>query len=654
MSDADQQPPRTLICQAAKLGDVACLLAEFDMVASHLRDGLPVGRIFGVSGGAFAALAAGLEWASRSQPERWEGAAHAVHDFGTFLEAAPSAALRSRNFNPWYGPYNLRPLRAWVAGRLRGYGAPEEAWLSDLGVGFYLCTIDRDGTFTLLGPPDDQLQFQYHAVRVGPPRDAPITDALVAALSTLLSTEPAWVRSRDGGGEWLRDARPAIVDAGAIVADLEGADHRPIVRTRPHAPIRAWPLNWITSSFIMHSSNERNQTLLAAHYLDLLERHRALQRRVAALRRPPVLGGTPSVGHVDLPYIGSTEAFTNMRQSAHDKDALMARFRALLDGQLDSFDFGREANVIYGAGGFSGILAGLVTTRAVDEGFASASGRVRQVYGVSAGVLNGFFHAIQLAAACRPDLYTAAARTALADLEAFVGAVEPKRIAAINLNPARFWLGWANLGPMRAFFLDRLRAYTGTSHPEDLTFDDLDLPLTVAAARGDGFTDFLGPSQPARRMTFGGRSWSPVNTPVVAALIAGWSMNTYIQPANLNGQQYRDGGGTFYDPALFVACMDESLVNLLNIHLDEPEGHSYDLPERPNLLRLLFDTHNYIFPEERRRMRLLTDLLFEHERLRRSFALASGESVPDFRQEWVPSPEAAGISLPEANPAARG
>ncbi len=222
---------------------------------------------------------------------------------------------------------------------MRAYHAPDDPWLSGLGVPLYLCTIDRDGTFTLLGPEDDRLQFQYHAVRVGPPRDAPISEALAAALSTLLSTEPVWVRGRDGSGQWLRDARPAVVDAGAIVADLEASDPRPIVRTHPHAPIRPWPLNWITSSFIMHSCNERNQTLLAAHYLDLLGRHRELQRRMAQLRRQPKIVSTPLVGHVDLPYIGSTEAFTNMRQSAQNKDALIARFRALLDGQLEAFDF---------------------------------------------------------------------------------------------------------------------------------------------------------------------------------------------------------------------------------------------------------------------------------------------------------------------------
>ena len=637
--------PRTLIFQAAKLGDIGCLLAEFDLAAPLLRDPASIGKIVGVSGGAWLALAAGLHWASRLHPERWSGAAPAVEEFESFLRRASSRDLRARNLNPWYGPYNLRPLRRWLEARLRAYGAGDEAWLSELGVPLYLGCMDGEGTFTLLGPEDERLQFQYHAVRVGPPRDAPIVEALVAALSTLLSTEPTWVHDRGGGGAWLRDARPAIVDAGALIHDLDHGEPSPIVRTRPHAPIRHWKLDWITSSFIMHSSNERNQPLLAAHYLDLRRRHAEL------LARSPGSGdiaASPLLGHVDLPYVGSTEAITNMRQSSENKEALMARFRQILDGQLDGFDFTQPANVIYGAGGFSGILAGLVTTRHVDAGFARNGGQVRMVYGVSAGVLNGFFHAIQLAAARRPGDFQPAAQSALSDLEAFVAGVEPKRIASINFSPARFWQGWANLEPLRAFFLDRLRTYTGSDRPETLTFDDLELPLTVAAARGDGYTDFLGPTRPERRMLFGGREWSPVNTPIVDALIAGWSMNTYVQPTELNGQQYRDGGGTFYDPALFVACMDDHLVNLLNIHLDEPEGHSYNLPPRPHLLRILFDTHNYIFPEERRRMRLLTDLLFEHERLRRSRQAAYGDAPPDFRQAWQLSPESIGLPLPEA------
>ncbi len=157
----------------------------------------------------------------------------------------------------------------------------------------------------------------------------------------------------------------------------------------------------------------------------------------------------------------------------------------------------------------------------------------------------------------------------------------------------------------------------------------------MAAARNDGFTDFLGMTRPERRMRFGGQEVRVLGAPVVKAMLAGWSMNTYIQPTSLGGQAYRDGGGTFYDPGLFAACLDADLTNLLNIHLDEPEGHSYHLPPRPNLVRLLFDTHNYNFPEERRRMRRLTDLLYEHYRLRGRAAAAGGPPLPpDFRQNW--------------------
>ncbi len=512
--------------------------------------------------------------------------------------------------------------------------------LSHLGVPVYLGAIDEDGVLTWLGPAEESIQFPYEHVRIGPPRDAVLVDALQAALSTMLSTSPVWLPGGDGrSGQWLRDARPAVVDAGAILVDLEEADPRPILRTRPNAPIRPWKVNWITSSFIMHSHNERNQTLLAAQYLDLVERHRALQLRLGSLPNPAECLSEddcpPTVGHVDLPYIGSTEAFTNMRQSATNKDALMARFQGLLAGQLDAFPFDQPANVIYGAGGFSGILGGLVATRAVQTGFSEGGGRIAQIYGVSAGVLNGFFHAVEVAAHEHPDLYTPSARSALADLEAFIAALKPGHIASVNLNPAVFWLGWANLRPLEMFLLDRLSAYTGSRHAGQITFDDIGLPLTVTAARGDGFTDFLGKTQPERGMHFGGRAWSVQSAPIVKAMIAGWSMNTYINPAPLNSQLYRDGGGTFYDPGLFVACMDARLSNMLNIHLDEPEGHSYNLPPRPNLVRILFDAHNYIFPEERRRMRRLTDLLYEHYRLRREYSRRTGESLPDFRRNWI-------------------
>ncbi len=636
------EPPPSVIFQAGKLGHIPQILQELEWAEGLLASGKLFGRVYGVSGGALTALGFALALSARLSPARWGSARNALSSFTTFLRVARSRDLRRPNLNPLYGPFNLHPLRQWLERTLASFGAGPGTRLSDLGIPLYLTALDRDGTLTLFGPPDESMQFLYPWVRVGPPADAPVVEAAIAALSTMLSTQPAMVN-----GEWYRDCRPAIADAGAIVADLEAGSPRRILRRRPHTPPRDWKVNWITSSFVMHANHERNQPLLAATYLDLLERHRALQRDHEALRER--LGGAapnglpaPVVRDVDLPYVGSTEAFANMRESVANKEAVSARFRGLLEGQLDGFPFDQPANVIYGAGGFSGILAGLVTTRQVEAGFRQGGGAVRQVYGVSAGVLNGFFHAVQIAAEAHPDLYTPAAGSALADLERFFETVTPSRIARLNLNPIELWKGWANLGPLEGYLLERLAVYTGSRHPAAITFDDIALPLTVAAARRDGFTEFLGMTAPERRMRFAGREHRVIGAPVVRAMIAGWSMNTYVAPAVLGDQAYTDGGGSFYDPALFVACLDGELTNLLNIHLDEPEGHSYGLPPRPNLARIVFDTHNYTFPEERRRMRRLTHLLFDHYRLRASYAAlraaapadAGPPLPPDFRRAW--------------------
>jgi predicted acylesterase/phospholipase RssA len=291
------------------------------------------------------------------------------------------------------------------------------------------------------------------------------------------------------------------------------------------------------------------------------------------------------------------------------------------------------------------MLAGLIATRTVNAAFARGGGEIRQIYGVSAGIINGFFHAIQVAANNHPDLYKPAAHNALGDLDDLIAHIEPSKIVRLNLNPARFWRGWTNLGPLETFLLDRLAAYTGSRHPEQITFDDIALPLTINVSRDDGFVDYLGITTPDRRSTFGGREWMVRPAPVVRAIVAGWSMNTYIEPTALGDQVYVDGGGTFYDPAMLIACLDPELVNLLNIHLDDPEGHSYNLPPRPNLVGVVLDTHNYIFPEERRRMRALSDLLYEHFRLRaRHKALlkqmpadvaARHPLPPDFRRQWT-------------------
>jgi predicted acylesterase/phospholipase RssA len=625
----------SIIFQSSKLGDISCILKELDRAEAMLSDKKPVGRIYGISGGALTATAFGLALAAKLDPDTWGKAAAAITDFRSFLSRAHSGKIRSLNLNPFYGVFNLEPLRHWLAGQLKAYTGRNDWQMSELGIPLYICTMDRDAIFTMFGPPDDSLQGDYQFVHVGPPHDAPLPDAVIAAVSTLLSTSPTPV-----DGKWVYDCRPAIVDAGAIVADLEATDPRPILRTRPHAVIRPWPLNFVTSSFIMHSQHERNQALLADYYLDLLRRHRGLLQAVKdeqpgfsadSVRASDPL---PTLSQVDLPYIGSTEAATNMRQSVENRNVLIARFSEILDGQLDSFPFDRPANVIYGAGGFSGILGGLVTTRVVDEGFKRGGGEIKQIYGVSAGVLNGFFHSVQVAAVRNPGLYKPAAQHALEDLENYIAHIEPKKMLRFNLNPARFWLGWANLDPLEEFLAERLTAYTGTTHPEQLTFDDIALPLTVTAARADGFTDFLGMTSPERHFEFGGRTWKVLTAPIIKAIIAGWSMNTYIQPAELNGQRYRDGGGTFYDPSLLVACLDPEMTNLIAIHLNHPEGHTFNLPYRPDLVRLILDTHNYTFCEEHRRMRVLSTLLYDHFRLRK-YAAENGIQVePDFRRYW--------------------
>jgi predicted acylesterase/phospholipase RssA len=625
----------SIIFQSAKLGDLELIIEELGWAQILLNEGKNPDRVYGISGGVLTALAYSLSLASRRDPQDWGKAANIISIFVDFLRKASTGKIRSVNRNPQWGFYNLDPLRRWLKLNLSKIGFSRNPLISELPVRLYICVIDKDGTFTLFGKPDNNLQFDYQYVHIGPPQDAPILDASIAALSTLLSTSPGRIN-----GEWYRDCRPAISDAGAIISDLESGNPNPIQRSSPYTPIRSWQLNTITSSFIMHSQNERNQHLLSSYYLDLRDRHCLLESMVGAssTERQPLQ--SPAAYHIMLPYVGSTEAFTNMRQSVEHKEELIAKFQGLLKAQLDQISFDQPTNIIYGAGGFSGILAGLVSTRAIDDRLKLHGGEVRQVYGVSAGVLNGFFHAVQISAALHPDIYRPAAQNALSDLENYIGSISRKKMTRYNMNLARFWQGVANLGPLEDFLKDRLAAYTGSQHPEQISFDDIALPLTVTAARGDGFTDFIGMTRPARKMLFAGRQIEVLPAPVIKAILAGWSMNTYIEPTALNNQLYRDGGGTFYDVGIFVACLDQQLTNLINIHLDEPEGHSYHLPPRPDLLRILFDTHNYYFPEERRRMYYLTNLLYEHFHLRAVYAARIVDNPlavplpPDFRQNW--------------------
>ncbi len=630
----------TLIFQISKLGDLPFIVRELERAEELLKENRPIGRIYGVSGGALTATAFALALASKKDPQKWGRASSAIKDFHDFLARSHGWQIRSFNPNPWYGRSNLNPLRKWLDKRFRIYSgtakaAPLQLKVSDLGIPLYICTLDHDARFTMFGPPDESLKCDYQFTHIGPPQDAPLVDAVISAVSTLLSTSPSTVN-----GRYVYDCRPPIVDAGAMVADLEATDPRPILRSKPHAEIRPWKQNFITSVFIMHSQHERNQAMLANYYLDLLRRQRELLRKVTekqpgfSMNAVKTKGPLPTIGMVDLPYVGSTEAATNMRESSKNRVAIMARFSEILDGQLDRFPFDRPANIIYGAGGFSGILGGLVTARIVDENFKRGGGVIKQIYGVSAGVLNSFFHAIQVAAANYPDMYKPAAQHALEDLENFIANLQTDKLVKMNRNPSRFWQGWGNLDPLQEFLAERLKQYTGAANPEKLTFDDLNLPLTITAARADGFTDFLGMTEPDRHFEFGGREWTVQPAPIIKAIVAGWSMNTYIEPAKLNGQRYRDGGGTFYDPSMLVACMDPDIINLIAIHLNHPEGGTFNLPPRPEITRIILDTHNYTFPEEHRRMRVLSILFYDHFRLR-LYAQENGIPVePDFRREW--------------------
>jgi predicted acylesterase/phospholipase RssA len=474
-------------------------------------------------------------------------------------------------------------------------------------------------------------------MHIGPPQDASLVDAVIAAVSTLLSTRPSTVN-----GKYYYDARPAIVDAGAIVSDLEAKDPRPILRTKPRAVIRTWKPNFISTVFIMHSQHERNHVMTVEYYLDLLRRQRDLLQKVREKQPGFTMGqlektkSLPAQGHVDLPYVGSTEAATNMRESSRDRAAIMALDAEILNRQLDRLPFAGPANIIYGAGGFTGILGGMVATKSIDEGLKNGGGQVQQIYGVSSGVLNGFFHAVQVAAARHPDIYRAAALNALNDLEMFIADLQTDKLVRINRNPFRFWQGWGNLDPLREFLAERLKEYTVLPDVEKLTFDELQLPMTVTAARDDGFTEFFGMAGPDRRFEFGGHLWKVLEAPVIDAMVAGWSMNTYVEPVTLYGRIYRDAGGTFYDPSYLVACLDPELVNLITVHVDHQQDHSQHLPPYPDIARIILDQHNYTFPEQQRRQRTISGLLYDHFRLRQ-FAQENGISVePDFRRTWKP------------------
>ncbi len=599
-------PFKALIFQSAKLGNIDHILDEFTLAQKLLPGVSGLERIFGISGGSLTALAFALAVSAKIDSERW-GAAHAaLIEFKDFLNKSTSREIRRFNLNRnlLYGRSNLNPLKKWLGQKIKFYCGDENARITDLAVPLFICAMPIDNRLVFFGKPDISMQMGYLFAHLGPPVDAKIVDAITAALSTSLSTQPVEIN-----GRWFYDSRPAVVDAGAIVADLLKVDPEEIWRSTPYAPIREWKPNFITSPFMMHSHHERNQVLLAQEYMEVLSENRRLQNQG---RRP---AGFPRVSHVYLPYVGSTEAFTNMRDTVAKKDELIRKFGDILKDQLPGIDFDQPTNLIYGAGGFSGMVAGLTATRAIKEGFEKGSGEIRSIYTVSAGLVNGFFHAVEIGAKNNPEIYTPAAHNALNDLETMISGMTPGNFLEFNLNPKRFWQGWFNMEPFRKFLKACLVKYTGIQDPEKLTFEDIHLPLVVMAARGDGFPEFIGSVENLKKRDFQGRNIQVITAPIITTLLAGASMNSYVEPTVWNREIYRDGGGSFYDPGYFVAKLNSKPVNLINIHLNEPENHFYDLPPKPNIFRIILDQHNVTFPEEIRRMVRLTDLYYENLRL---------------------------------------
>jgi len=637
--------PSSVIYQSGRLSDNDAMRADFALARQVEREGVDVGRIYAIAGGAVVALAHALVRTARARPERFTPlAAEALDDFERYFSAARRGDLRRFNLRRIASaPFSLEPLRRWLDARLCEYlvGADTSLLrLSDLTTPIYLCVLDRDGHPSFLGPPDANLAASYFNCRVGV-EDAPVLDAVVAALSEVLWYEPALVngRRRKGG-------RPILADISGLVLDLEATAPRPLRLRRPRTPLPGWPANALTRAFIMHRWHERNQAELTAHYCDLVSRKRALDDLAVSLRarlgapartRPDASAQIPQICNVRLPYTGSTRVDVNMRESIANRQELQRRFLEIGAPQLEGFPLDRPFTLIYGAGGFSGIVAGLTMARLIDR----RQGAVRRLFGISSGVLNGLFHSVALAAQCHPQRFTAAARTAVDSFEAFFDQLTELKLAQFNRRPDKIYRGLGNLDPLRAHLRRFLVEWTGQADVDDATFSALSLPLYVVTARAvDGYPEFFGdPGQ--LEMRYAGRTVRPVDAPVLDALMAGLAQPFYVSPQTIHGAVYLDGGAASYNVELFAAAMEPELPDLVSVHVADPEDFSYGLAEHPRALDVAFDIHNLTFPEQRRRMTALAELLYAHEAQRRELhavvarAQARGETLADLETEQL-------------------
>src|SRR5512136_994078 len=126
--------PYSVIYQSAKLGDISYLLKDLDLARRLDAEGVPIGRLYGNSSGALAALAHGIVVTARAQPGRLKPlAVSALADFESFFRAAKSRDIRRLNGRGIpYGVYNLDPLKRWLTDRLKAYTGRDDVIQDDV------------------------------------------------------------------------------------------------------------------------------------------------------------------------------------------------------------------------------------------------------------------------------------------------------------------------------------------------------------------------------------------------------------------------------------------------------------------------------------------------------------------------------------------
>lgn len=596
-------PPHSLIYQAAGPWYPEAMEADFDLARRAESGGWPVGRIYGSGLSAVVALGHAALISAQRDPQGWRGAGAALEDLQPLLRWRREAGYPPQLRSIKWGLFSMGRLRRWLGSLLTAWaGRPADSLkVSDLALPLYLLAAEAQGYPVFLGPPETGLGAQWHNAGTEI-EDAPLLDAVIASASTLLLFPPLEIN-----GRWLRGSRPIYADITSLVLDMEAQDPRPLADSTPYTPIPKWHGMALSQPFIMHHWTARNQADLSRWYSETLA---IVREREQHSPEPEARAGAAQITHIRLPYTGSSRAAVNIQQTIDRIEEWGRLFREMGEPQVARVDFSRPLALVYGAGGFSGILAQTVLARMITERGA----QVQRVYGCSAGVISGLFHGVTLAATQHPELYRPEAIHALRDFAGFFDGLSVKTMFEANLAPWKLWRAVANMKPLRTRLLGYLERWTGRSNPDQLRFSDMQLPLRMAMTRGsDGYQDFAGmPGDGEAR--FGGHRIQVIDCPVIDALQGGMAQPFYLTPKAINGETYFDGGASYYEidhlAALLEQAENDNLPGLLSIHTGEPIPYSYGFPPRMHLWMLAFEIHNLTMAELRRRSSMVADLLY--------------------------------------------